>query len=343
MENQLTLNDFLARYQNTGILIDVRSPEEFRQGHIPGARNIPLFSDEERKEIGTLYTCVSKETAFDRGLEIVGPKLPVMVREIRALSKEAPVGIYCWRGGLRSESITLLLQMAGISAVRLQGGYKAYRRGFEELLATQPWRFVLIGGMTGCGKTELLHALRKRGEQILDLECLASHKGSVFGHLGQPSQPTNETFINDIHVVLQRFNPSRIVWIEAESATIGTLSLPECLYKMMQRAPVVFYEIPKAERLQRLVREYGNFSPKDLTVAFEKIRKRLGDVATNDAVQSIEKGDMKRAAELALYYYDKSYRKSLHELYKAPVLPFFMTQDDPDLNAEKLLKLIEDL
>ena len=158
----------------------------YASGHIPGAHNIPLFTNEERAIIGTLYVQVGKDPAVERGLELVGPKLADFVRQARELSAGKPLFLYCWRGGMRSGSMAWLFRTAGFKTFLLKGGYKAYRRSFIDLLDKYPWKIVVLGGPTGCGKTEILHRLQEKGQQVIDLEGLAHHKGSAFGALGEP-------------------------------------------------------------------------------------------------------------------------------------------------------------
>lgn len=324
-----------------GVVLDVRTPAEYAQGHLPGAANLPLFSDAERAEVGTLYVREGKEAAVQRGLEHVGPRLAALVREARKLSQGKPLLLYCWRGGMRSGSVGWLLDAAGMDVILLKGGYKAYRRSFARLLESHAWRLVLLGGPTGCGKTEVLHAMRKAGAQVIDLEGLARHRGSVFGALGQPEQPTTETFINRLHDRMRQLDPARPVWCEAESVTIGHVFIPSEFFSRMQAAPRVHYELPLSLRIERLAREYGRFPAEELTPLFGKIEKRLGGERTGQAVRALEKGDVRTAAEIALQYYDKAYARSSGD---RPVLFTLRAETDlPEQNARTILAATDNL
>lgn len=328
---------------NRAILIDVRSPGEYRQGHIPGAVNVPLLDDDERKEIGTLYVQKSRQEAVERALVIVGPKLAAFNEEFKRIRKaqetnaDLPFGVYCWRGGMRSNSMVWLMRTCGYEAFILDGGYKAFRNEQIRLLCNYSWRFRLLGGMTGCGKTEVLHFLRMKGEQVIDLESLASHRGSAFGHLGLEEQPTSEMFENLLCKVLLTLNPSKPVWIEAESCRIGKVQIPEWFFTRMKNAPLFIYEIPYEQRVERLYREYGSFPHSCLIRGFEKITRRLGSERTREAIEAIGRNDLKKAAAIALAYYDKSYKKSLKDQGNPIVYKVTIADDDPKTGADSLL------
>jgi len=186
-------------------VIDVRSPGEFVRGHIPGAHSVPLFTDEERAVVGTLYKQQGRDAAVREGLRIVGPKLATIVDEARALAPDGRIGVHCWRGGERSGSVAWLLDKAGFTEVfTLKRGYKAFRQHVLEAF-NMPHDLRVLGGYTGTGKTETLAHLRELGEQVIDLEGLAHHKGSSFGALGEEPQPTTEHFENLLVVDYGRF------------------------------------------------------------------------------------------------------------------------------------------
>lgn len=332
-------DEFIKRME-TGILIDVRSPKEFKQGHIPGAINMPLLEDDERSEIGTLYTKQSAETAILRGLELVGPKLASFYKKIQALQfhkEKKAIGVYCWRGGVRSNNMAALIRMWGYDVFVLEGGYKAYRKSMEDLLTHHSWNFRLLGGFTGCGKTDVLRQLVSLNEQVIDLEALANHKGSAFGHLGMSEQPSSEMFENNIHAILRTMNPEKPVWVEAESCRIGHVQIPDLFFNRMKQAPLYFYEIPYEKRIDRLCREYGSYAKPDLIDAFCKIMRRLGGDRTQDAIRAIESGQLKDAVSIALAYYDRSYEKSLSDQGNPAVYKISMHDDDPKGGAHRLV------
>ena len=190
-------------------LIDVRSPGEYLRGHIPGAFNVPLFTDQERAVVGTLYKQTGRDAAMLEGLRIIGPKMAEIVEQARTLAPDGKVGVHCWRGGERSASVAWLLEKAGFQEVIvLKRGYKSFR---ERVLASLSlsWVLEVLGGYTGTGKTELLGLLRQEGEQIVDLEGLAHHKGSSFGGIGEKVQPTTEHFENLLWDALSQLDPGR--------------------------------------------------------------------------------------------------------------------------------------
>lgn len=300
----LDVDRFLAN--ENSVILDIRSPLEYELGHIERAVSFPLFSNEERAEVGTIYKKIGKDQAIEKGLEFVGKRLHLFVREARAIGRSKEFYLYCWRGGMRSRSMAWLLSTAGFNVSLLTGGYKAYRQSFNDCV-NRDWKFVSILGGTGSGKTELLCELEKNGEQVLDLEGLANHKGSVFGGFGLGNQPTTEEFINRIHQKLRSFDTSRRVWVEGESIMVGSCFIPNELYSKLVASPYFVVEMDMKERVDRLTLEYGGFSVEMVEAAFVKVSKRMGLNNVKDAIDSFKAGDVRRAVELALIYYDKGY------------------------------------
>ena len=266
--------DFIETSAN-GVILDVRSPKEFKNGHIPGALSFPLFIDEERAEVGTLYKQKGRKEALLKGLEIVGPKLKDFVEKALEFTHGKPAFVHCWRGGMRSGSMATLLQTAGIECYILKGGYKAYRN-FILNEFERPWKFKVIGGKTGSGKTQVLGELKKRGEQVIDMEAIAHHKGSAFGRIGELPQPTTEQFGNNVYSVLQNFDIEKTVWVEDESNTIGSVFIPVEFYSNYRRSPLHVLDIPFYERLEHLVTIYGNYDVAEIKDAFVRITRKLG-------------------------------------------------------------------
>jgi tRNA 2-selenouridine synthase len=318
-------------------VIDVRSPAEFKQGHIPSAFNIPLFDNEERTIVGTLYKQSGRQAAILRGLDITGPKMSSQLKQALAIAKNGHLLVHCWRGGMRSQSMAWLFEQGGLHTDTLTGGYKAYRRHIRTCLEKEDIPMVVLGGMTGSGKTEILSYLKKNGSQVLDLEGLAHHKGSAFGHIGQTPQPTSEQFENDLAEIRMQLNPQLPVWVEDESRTIGTVSIPEPVFAKMRQAITISIELPVAERVKRLVREYADFPSSLLESAIHRIRKKLGGQHAKIAVESLLKGDFERVAEITLTYYDKAYRKGLGNRDPKQVFTLKLTEDRPEENALKIL------
>jgi tRNA 2-selenouridine synthase len=290
------------------VILDVRTPAEFAKGHIPNALNFPLFSDEERKVVGTIYKQKSAEEALVKGLEFVGPKMSGFVTDVEQLTLGKKMLIHCWRGGKRSESLSWLLKLAVNKVSTLSGGYKAYRNFAAQDFLEKQLKMKILSGKTGCGKTEILHALREQGEQVIDLEGLANHKGSAFGALGEQEQPTTEQFENNLYEAFRQIDPERTVWVENENRLVGKVFIPEGFWKQMKASPLINLERPISERVDIIMRHYGDFSTEGLKTAFGKIKKRLGGQNYQAAILALNENDLKTAIKIALYYYDKAYQ-----------------------------------
>ena len=235
---------------------------------------------------------------------------------------------------MRSASVAWLLRLENVDLEVYPGGYKGYRRSFSDLL-DWGWRFVVLGGPTLCGKTEILKTLARQGEQVLDLEGMARHKGSAFGGLGQGEQPNNEQFSNLLHFELEKMDPTRIVWCEGESLNIGKVTMPREFYDLLDASPMIHLTIPKESRLQRAMTEYGAMPSKLLEDSFEKIKRRIGLDVAQKGVSAIENGDLKTAIALAMDYYDKTYQYALQKR-KGPVLFRYQGLGVPVQMAEEI-------
>ncbi|NEQ53792.1 MAG: tRNA 2-selenouridine(34) synthase MnmH [Leptolyngbya sp. SIO3F4] len=307
MTQLLSINDF---WKAPGPILDVRSPGEYAQGHLPDAVSFPLFSDEERAQVGTCYKQQGKETAIELGLELVSPKMAALVKKAKVLAPERQVRVHCWRGGMRSGSVGWLLETSGLEVNLLEGGYKSFRTWVRSTLAL-PRPIVVVGGMTGTGKTDILHSLQELGEQVLDLEGLANHRGSSYGALMLPAQPSTEQYENLIAEQWIGFDPNRLVWIEAESKRVGICCVPREIMDQMEAANTLEVLRSKAERLDILVDVYGQADPDELMAATERLHKRLGGLRTQKAVELIKRGELAAAAAIILTYYDRTYRHDL--------------------------------
>lgn len=336
MAIKINIQNFPEKAKTTPV-IDVRSPKEFETGHIPGAYNIPIFSNDERAIVGTVYKKQGKEPAVLKGLEIVGAKLRTFAEQARAIAQNNELLVYCWRGGMRSASMAWLFETIGIQCYILDCGYQSFRR-YGKTLLTQAEKLIVLGGLTGSGKTDILKKVKEKGEHIIDLEQLAHHKGSAFGALGQEIQPTNEQFENSLIWEWLKLDLSKPVWVEDESHSIGSNWIPLELFEKMRKAPVIKIELDKKVRLERLVKEYAVFDPEYLENCILKISKRLGGQNTKQALESLKNGTLEDVAGIVLTYYDKSYNFGLDKREKNTIYPVHLKTDHPKKNAEIIIE-----
>ncbi len=336
MAKILNISNFLP-LTNSIPLVDVRSPAEYEHAHIPGAINISLFTNEERAVVGINYKKDGKETAVIRGLEIVGPKLAAFVKQAKKIAPNKKILVHCWRGGMRSASMAWLFETAGFEVHTLEGGYKAYRN-FIRNEFDKAKKLIVLGGYTGSGKTEVLKEIEKLGEQFLDLEGIAHHKGSAFGAIGQLAQPTTEQFENDLAKAWQKFDMEKTIWLEDESRQVGRCTIPENLFEKMRLTTLIKIIVPKKVREKRLVVEYGVFEKSLLQESIERIEKRLGGLRTQQSLEALENDDLLKVAEITLEYYDKAY---LHGNLKREKDQTFELEIDDDNPKQTAIKVIE--
>ena len=319
--------------------MDVRSPKEYQLAHIPGAINIPLFNDAERAMVGTTYKHEGREKAITQGLELVGPKMAEFVAEGKRILQEhqaAYITMHCWRGGMRSKSMATLFNFAGIPTLTITGGYKVYRNAVQQSFAN-PLHLIVLGGKTGSAKTAILQALQQQGEQIIDLEKLANHKGSAFGQLGEDPQPSSEYFENLLFEKIQQLDSTKRIWIEDESHLIGKVFIPETFWEQMRNAQVIYCDFPIEERINYLVTTYGNFDHEGVIESVKRITKKLGGQHAKAALEAYEAGDLKKATEIVLVYYDKTYNFGLSKRNPAQVKQMDMQKIEPWENAKMLI------
>lgn len=307
--HKLNIADFLEKAKSLPVL-DVRSPSEFAHAHISGAISLPLFTDEQRKVVGTAYKKESREKAIKIGLDYFGPNMRNMVEAVEKITKNAPqeILIHCWRGGMRSGAVAWLLDLYGFKVYSLIGGYKEYRRWINRQFEEKR-NYKIIGGYTGSAKTLLLHQLKSQGYAIIDMEGLANHRGSSLGGIGQKPQPSQEMFENLLGRALAKLNQSDFIFIEDESQRIGNTQIPLALWKQMKESTVYFLEIPFEKRLTFLCKEYGKLPIKELTDAILRIQKRLGGLETKNAIAHLASNNVEACFRILLRYYDKWYLK----------------------------------
>jgi tRNA 2-selenouridine synthase len=328
-------------------VFDVRSEGEFSHAHIPGAFNLPLFNNEERAVVGTIYKQSSRELAIKKGLEFFGPKMKDMIVFVeKTITQTNPenktVLVHCWRGGMRSAGVAWLLDLYGFKVFTLVGGYKAFRNWVLSKFE-QKFDFKILGGYTGSGKTIVLKALKEKGAAVVDLEGLAGHKGSAFGNIGLPKQTSQEMFENKLSVEIEAIalnKPGQSIWLEDESQRIGTVNIPQPLWNHIRTCPVAFLDIPFEARLDYLVETYGKLDKTELGEAIKRIQKRLGGLETKMSLQFLEENNLKECFSILLKYYDKQYGKGLNNRPEPKptitTIPTVVVNDT--INADLLLK-----
>jgi tRNA 2-selenouridine synthase len=296
------------------IFIDVRSPEEYAVGHIPNAVNIPLFNDDERAQVGTIYKQVGVEEAKQLGLSIVSTKLPEIVGQARLLHKSGrKVVVYCWRGGMRSKSIVNVLEMMGIAAAQLLGGYKTYRQHVLDRLRNIEIKpvIVVLCGSTGTGKTIILNLLAQQNIPVIDLEKLANHRGSVFGQIGLGKPSTAQNFDAKLLQELDMLNNRPYIVVECESKRIGNVYLPDSLFNAMRQGKKILLTTDIEIRVNRLIEEYLDLysnNQEAIVASIESLRKRIGNKKTDQLLIDFKAGKIREVVKMLLLdYYDPMY------------------------------------
>jgi tRNA 2-selenouridine synthase len=335
-EAKTDIRTFLDLAGNTPV-IDVRSPSEFTSGHIPGAYNIPLFDDREREIVGIRYKKEGRSKAIVEGLKLSGFSMHLKLENALKISKEGRLLVHCWRGGMRSEAMAWLFSLGDIETNVLEGGYKAYRHFILKNLTVNR-NMIILGGLTGSGKTHILGHLKEKGYQVIELEKLASHKGSAFGSLGQHPQPSSEHFANLLFDELKQNDPDQPLWLEDESRNIGNVFMPEEFYLNMQKNPIIILLMDIKTRLPRLIEEYSCYSSDVLISTIMKISRRLGGERTKEATEAVQRGDYAKAIEMTLHYYDKTYLFGLGKKQDKNIYYVNTDTDDIESNASLVLE-----
>lgn len=340
MKQIITIDFYFHNLEHIPI-IDVRSPGEFAKGHIPDANNIDLFTNEERAIVGTAYKKESKERAIELGYEFVNPKLSDFITKSIAIAPEKEVVVHCWRGGMRSSAFADHLIENGFKKVYvIEKGYKTFRN-YVLLFFEQPFNLKILGGYTGTGKTEILHFLEKKGQKVVDLEGLANHRGSAFGGIDLPPQPTTEQFENNLFSTLRNLNPNIPIWVEDESRMIGNVSIPNLFYLKMRDMPVYFLDVPLEKRIEHLVDTYANLRQDKLAGAISRIGKRLGYDKAKFALDALENKNYYKVVEIILFYYDKYYLKGLQKRQESSIQELEITSANHEEIADILISLID--
>lgn len=308
------------------VLVDIRSPSEYRDFHIPGALNVPLFEDQEKRLIGLIYRGEGLEKAKSLGYEIAWGKFQRLLQTFRELkSRHKHVVVYCWRGGLRSQELCKALSSMGVEVLRLQGGYRAYRefilKDMERVL--QHKEFLVLTGKTGVGKTRLIRRLKEEGYPAVDLEGLAKDRGSVFGKVGIEERVSQKLFDALLYEELRTDAP--LLLVEDESRLIGNLHLPQAFWRKKEQGVFVEVQASLQSRLKNLVEDYTAYPnwQEQVRKSIHKIRKYLGEQKCEVALNMLSAG---KVEELALFlmkeYYDRTYRSHKEPLFRIDCTDF---------------------
>ncbi len=345
---KINIKDFVLKLDKT-CLFDVRSPSEYNHAHIPGAKSLPIFSDDERKIVGTLYKQESREKAIKIGLEIFGKKTVQLLENVDSIllqntieTKE--ITIYCWRGGMRSSAMAWLFDLYGYKVNLIIGGYKSYRIWALQQFENE-YQLNIISGYTGSNKTGIIHELKKLNEPVIDLEKLAEHKGSAFGNLDLVPQPSQEYFENILALELFKLNlshPKKSIWLEDESQRIGQVNIPTPFFKLMRSSPILFITVPFELRLNHIIEGYGKFEKEKLINAIIRIKKKLGGLETKQAINFLLEDDVKSCFSELLKYYDKQYIKgrAKRDNIENGITQLFYKTTQAQLNAKDLINYV---
>jgi len=305
---------FTQELLDTHCIIDVRTPLEFAEDHLPGAVNVPILTNVERVEIGTLYKQEGPQKARLRGLELTCGRFASMVHDVIAHAAGRPVLVYCWRGGLRSLSMAILLEMSGYPAVQLRGGYRAFRNlvfaSFEAF--TPPAPLIVVHGMTGTGKTTFINSLNREQWTVIDLEGVACHRGSAFGEVGLVQRISQKRFDTLLWDAFRKAPGDRPIILEGESQRIGKIALPGAVYQTMADSCKVWCHASLDTRVRRLTGEYACMEYREaMAVALERIKKKLGGVRYAEIKTLLDNWDVEGIARgLVEHYYDRHYYKN---------------------------------
>ena len=321
-------------------LLDVRSPGEFSHAHIPDAINFPLFNDEERAIIGTLYKQQGRQHAMLEALRFYSPNMKRNLELLHEKKISVTVLVHCWRGGMRSNVFSWMLELFGFKTILLKRGYKAYRNFVLKTFGAER-KLIVLGGRTGAAKTETLSAIKKHGEQTIDLESLANHRGSAFGDIGLPPPPTQEQFENNLAGELFFSDRNKPLWLEDESQRIGWVNIPNALWNQMRSAEVCYLEIDFENRLDHITEVYGNLNMEQLQSATVRITKKLGGQNAKEVLDLLNENKVREAFSILLKYYDKRYDEALEKRIPETITKIFCSKIAFDENAQLAIQSIQ--
>lgn len=310
--NIISFEDFLK--ESNAVLIDVRTPKEFLLEKIPNSVNIPVLLDEERVAVGTAYVQTSKELAKKLGVEFISKRLPEIFEQVQELSKKYSKLVFmCARGGMRSSSIASLFGSLGYKVAKLEGGYKAYREFINQAIpkVNEGFKYIVVHGRTGVGKTKVLNKMAELGVSVMDLEKMAAHKGSFFGALGERLPQSQKRFDGEVFEFLRTCKTKYIV-VESESKRIGNLYVPESVYTSMTNGRHVFIDTSISNRLDILMEDYTNVSPKEIEECIMKVARYVSKEKTNNYLRLLDEGKLRELGEILIkQYYDPLYEVSI--------------------------------
>ena len=340
MITTLSLPDFIHASKDA-LVIDVRTPAEFEQGHMIGATSLPLFTNDERVLVGTCYKQQGRQPAILLGFELIGGRWANYIRDVESLlaitqNDRKKVFVHCWRGGMRSSAMAWALNMYGFDVYVLKGGYKTYRRYCVDTFETR-YPIIILSGKTGCAKTATLLEMKKLGEQVIDLEGLVHHQGSSFGSKGNDYQPSQEQFENTLAHELRQLDTTKRIWFENESIVIGRREVPRGIFEQMRKAQIIDLQLPVEERVDFLNDDYGVLDKEFLKESVLKITKRLGPNETKLSLQAIDENRMKDFIRQVLVYYDKTYQRSQEKRDKSTIHSLSLHKIDPQENAKIII------
>ena len=339
MIQTLDIDKFLQLAETIPV-IDVRTPLEFAHAHIPDAHNLPIFSNDERVQVGTTYKQKSREAAILLGFDLTGPKWSGFIKQALKIAPGKKILIHCWRGGMRSGAMAWALNLYGFEVFLLEGGYKRYRNWVLDQFK-ETYSILILGGMTGSGKTKTLNRLKDHSQQVIDLEDLAQHQGSSYGSMGQLIQPGQEQFENLLARELNKIDKNTPLWLEDESLSIGRCFIPNPIFHQMRQAPVMKIIVPFQERVDFLVKEYGVLDRDFLVESTVRIGKRLGPEQTRDAILAIRENRMDDFIKIVLVYYDKTYANGQGKREKESIHIIECSSTDAEENCRLLLNHIK--
>ena len=339
MIQTLDIDKFLQLAETVPV-IDVRTPLEFAHAHIPDAHNLPIFSNDERVQVGTTYKQKSREAAILLGFDLTGPKWSGFIKQALKIAPGKKILIHCWRGGMRSGAMAWALNLYGFEVFLLEGGYKRYRNWVLDQFK-ETYSILILGGMTGSGKTKTLNRLKDHSQQVIDLEDLAQHQGSSYGSMGQLIQPGQEQFENFLARELNKIDKNTPLWLEDESLSIGRCFIPNPIFHQMRQAPVMKIIVPFQERVDFLVKEYGVLDRDFLVESTMRIGKRLGPEQTRDAILAIREKRMDDFIKIVLVYYDKTYANGQGKREKESIHIIECSSTDAEENCRLLLNHIK--